>query len=70
MCNILSVSEVTVFFRKINEAYLSVVRRLADVIADGKLEGLVLVLLSGGDDARRVQEFQFLLRLWAKNTWR
>lgn len=43
--------------------YLSVVRSLADVVADGELESLVLVLLPSGDDPWRVQELQLLLRL-------
>lgn len=42
---------------------LGVVRGLADVVADGELEGLVLVLLTGGNDPRRVEELQVLLRL-------
>lgn len=44
--------------------HLCVVRSLPDVVADGELEGLVLVLLAGRDDARRVEQLQVLLRLW------
>lgn len=43
--------------------HLSVVRGLSNVVADGELEGLVLVFLPRGNDSGRVQELQVLFRL-------